>query len=275
MDLQFAVSADVVKQVRRFFDSLPMTSDHRPLVFLSGLMLAPCAWAQDMVGPDWLKLLLAFPKLLLYAIGEFALFLVPLFALLAFGSWLLSRRSEKSPDRMSRTPVLVVLTLITAVPALLYWTMAPQTADPARTYRSTTTPEVKMPALQSPVGKAWPKDTGYLDMPQGGQGGRGSIVVSGKGSYQRHYVKLCVAKQAACPGLRHAFLQKFSQFEFSDLPPGEYELRYMPIDRPRTGGRSQPITLAGYAGESFVVTITDSPVLDSKYPVVGIRIEDF
>jgi hypothetical protein len=243
---------------------------------LPALLLATEARAQsDMIGPDWLKLLLALPKLVIYAIGEFALFLAPLFAVLALVSWLAFRRREQGADRMPRTAVLVVLTLITAIPGFLYWTMAPQTPDPARSYRSTTTPDVKMQPLVPPAGKAWPKETGYLDLPQGAHGGRGSIVVSGNASFRRHYVKLCVAKQAACPGLRHAFLQKYSQFEFRDLPPGDYEVRYMPIDRPKVGGRSQPITLAGYAGESFVVTITDSPVVDSKYPVVGIRIEDF
>lgn len=228
-----------------------------------------------MIGPDWLKLLLVLPKLVLYAIGEFALFLAPLFAMLALVSWLLSRRREPVAGRLPSTAVLVALTVITAIPALLYWTMAPQTPDPARSYRSTTKPEVKMQPLAPPFGKAWPKETGYLAPPQDAQGGRGAIVVSGTASFQRHYVKLCVAKQAACSGLRHAFLQKHSRFEFRDLPPGDYEVRYMPIDRPRVGGRSQPITLAGYAAESAVVTVTDSPVLDSKHPVVGILIGDF
>lgn len=253
-----------------------MRADPKPRLLLPVLLLSSNAWAQsDMIGPDWLKLLLALPKLVLYAVGEFALFLAPLLAVLALVSWLVSRRREQSANRMPRTAVLVVLTVITAIPALLYWTMAPQPPDPAKSYRSTTTPDVKMQPLAPPAGKAWPKDTSYLDLPQGAQGGRGSIVVSGKASFHRHYLKLCVAKQPPCPGLRHAFLQKYSQFEFRDLPPGDYEVRYMPIDRPRVGGRSQPITLAGYAAESVVVTITDSPVLDSKHPVVGIRIEDF
>lgn len=241
-----------------------------------GLLVAPPALAQDMMGPDWLKLLMAFPKLVLVVIGEFALFLVPVLLFLAVVSWLLSRRGGEAARRLPGAPVFVVLAVLTAVPGLIYWRIAPdEPPDPAKSYRSTTVKDRKVDPLLPPVGKAWPRDTRYLELPQGPQDGRGTIVVSGNASFRRHYVKLCVARQAACPGLRHAVLQKYSRFEFKDLPRGEYEVRYMPIDRPTVGGRSQPITIEGYGGESFTVTITDSPVLDSKYPVVGILPRDF
>lgn len=58
------------------------------------MVAAPPVLAQDMMGPDLLKLLLALPKLILFAAGEFALFLAPLFALLALGSWLAFRSRE-------------------------------------------------------------------------------------------------------------------------------------------------------------------------------------
>lgn len=240
-----------------------------------GLMTASPAFAQDMVGPDWLKMLLALPKLVLYAIGEFALFLVPALLVMAVMSLALSRWTVVRTDRLPSAPVLLSLAALMAVPALIFWLTAPESSDPARSYRPTTVKERKVDPLPPPAGKAWPRDTRYLELPQGPQDGRGTIVVSGTASFRRHYVKLCVARQAACPGLRHAVLQKYSRFEFRDLPRGEYEVRYMPIDRPTVGGRSQPITIEGYGGESFTVTITDSPVLDSKYPVVGILPRDF
>jgi|GEM_PF-3404663 len=238
--------------------------------------VVPRAWAQnDMIGPDWLKLLLAFPKLLLFAIGEFALFVAPLFLLLALVSWALGRWGGGVAGRLPGAPVFALLAALTAVPAFIFWQFAPQSTDPAKSYRPTTVKDRKVDPLKPPVGKSWPQNTGYLELPQGAQGGRGTIVVSGSASFRRHYVKLCVSKQVACPGLRHVFLQKHSRFEFRDLPPGDYEVRYLPIDRPTVGGRSQPITVAGYGGESHAVTITDSPVLDSKNPVVGILPGDF
>lgn len=191
-------------------------------------------------------------------------------------SWAVSRWGGPAAGRLPGAPVFVVLAALASVPALIYWLAAPEPVkDPARSYRPTPSRERKVDPLAPPTGRSWPRDTGYLDMPQGAQGGRGTIAVLGEASFRRHYVKLCVARQSACSGLRHVFLRKHSRFEFLDLPPGEYEVRYMPIDRPTVGGRSQPITMAGYGGETYSVTITDSPVLESKYPMVGILPGDF
>jgi len=244
---------------------------------LAGAMPVRVAFARDMVGPDWLELLLAFPKLALYAIGELALVLAPLFGLLAILSWIASRADRKLAGRMPGTSALVVLTVITAVPALIYWSSAPSTSsDPFKSYRSTTMRASKVDALEPPVGRAWPRETGYLDMPQGAQNGHGVIRVSSAFGLKRGaYVKLCEARKQPCPGLRHAFVQKGAEFSFRNLPPGEYEIRYMPIDRPTVGGRSQPIGISEYAEDPHVVRMTESPVLDSNYPVVGIWAKDF
>ena len=58
---------------------------------LAGAMLARIAYAKDMVGPDGLELLMALPKVALYAIGELSLVLAPLLGLLAILSWIVSR----------------------------------------------------------------------------------------------------------------------------------------------------------------------------------------
>jgi hypothetical protein len=254
-----------------------MPPKQKTLVLLSSLMLAPHAWAQqDMVGPDWLKLLLAFPKLVLYAVGEFALFLAPLFVLLAIVSWLLSRRGGKAASRLPGAPVFAVLAVLTAVPGLIYWRIAPdEPPDPAKSYRSTTVKDRKVDALAPPVGRSWPRETGYLDLPQGAQGGRGVIAVSGRASLHPVYVKLCEAGKQPCPGLRHAYIQKTGAFEFRDLPPGDYEVRYLRVDRPVVGGRSQPIRIGEFAEDPQTVRVIDTPVLDSKNPVVGILPKDF
>lgn len=246
-------------------------------ILLASMMLARPAYAQqDMVGPAWLQLLLASPRLVIYAIGEVALFLAPPLALLAIVSWVVSRRGGGIGSRTPSTLVLAVLTVLTAVPALIYWANAPETSsDPFKSYRSTTVKDRKVRPLAPPAGTSWPRDTGYLDLPQGVQGGHGVISVSGRSSFQRVYVKLCEAGERLCPGLRHAFVQRYSAFEFRNLPAGAYEVRYLPIDRPTIGGRSQPITISEHAEDVHVVKITDSPVLDSNYPVVGIYPKDF
>lgn len=245
-------------------------------LLLFGVGATSPAMAQDMVGPDWLKLLLAFPKLVLYAVGEFALFIAPLFALLAIVSWLLSRRHDGAAGRMPGAPVFALLAVLTAVPGLIYWRLAPDEApDSAKTYRPDAVKDRKVDPLPSPAGRAWPRDTGYLDLPQGAQGGRGVIALSGKASLHPVYVKLCEAGKQPCPGLRHAFIQKYGSFEIRDLPPGVYEVRYLPVDRPLVGGRSQPIRITEFAEDPHVVRIIDSPVLDSKNPVVGILPKDF
>jgi hypothetical protein len=246
------------------------------LTALAGALPIRAAYAQDMVGPDWLKLLLAAPKVLLYAIGEISLVLAPLLGLLALVSWIVPRLGGDLGRRVPGTSTLVVLTVLTAVPALIFWSNAPDTSsDPFKSYRSTTTKARKVDALVPPVGRSWPRETGYLEMPQSAQGGHGVIRVSGRGSQNRVYVKLCEARMQPCSGLRHAFVEKGSELVLRNLPPGAYEVRYMFIDRPIVGGRSQPITISEYMEDDHVVKITDSPVLESNYPVVGIYLKDF
>jgi len=240
-------------------------------------MLVPPAHAQqDMVGPDWLKLVSAGPKVLLYGLGELALYLTVLFAVLAMLSWLASAAGSRIGRHLPSAQICVVLMLFAAVPGSIYWLNAPnEPPDPARSYRSSTVPDRKVDRLAPPPGVHWPRETGYLDMPQGARGGIGVIVVSGRASTHRAYVKLCEAGKQVCPGLRHAFVQKHTDFEFRELPAGNFEVRYLPIDRPTIGGRSQPIRISGYIEDPHEVRITDSPVLDSKYAVVGIDPRDF
>jgi hypothetical protein len=70
-------------------------------------------------------------------------------------------------------------------------------------------------------------------------------------------------------------VQRGSEFKFRNLPPGTYEVRYMPIDRPTVGGRSQPVRISEYEEDEHVVRMTSTPVLNSNYPVVGIYLKDF
>lgn len=248
-----------------------------PTLLLVCAALAPAAHAQqDMVGPDWLKLLLAGPKVLLYGLGELALYLTGLFAVLAILSWIASATSSRVGRHLPSARISVVLMLFAAAPGLIYWLDAPdEPPNPALSYRSTTTPDRHVDRLAPPPGIRWPQETGYLALPQGAHGGTGVIVVSGSASTHRVYVKLCEAARQPCQGLRHAFLQKHTSFEFRELPAGTYEVRYLPIDRPIIGGRSQPIRISGYIEDPHEVRITDSPVLDSKYAVVGIDPKDF
>lgn len=239
------------------------------------VFVAP-AHAQDMAGPDWLKLVLAWPKVLLYGLGELALYLSALFAALAMLSWLATIADIRLGRHLPDVRVSVALMLLAAVPGLIYWLNAPdEPPDPARSYRSSTSPDRKVDRLEPPPGVRWPRESGYLPMPQQAQGGTGVIVVSGRASTHRVYVKLCEAGRQACPGLRHAFVQKYTAFEFRGLAAGSYEVRYMPIDRPTIGGRSQPIRISGFIEDPHEVRITDSPVLDSRDAVVGILPKDF
>lgn len=237
--------------------------------------LARPAHAQkDMVGPDWLVMIGALPKLVVHAAGEFALVLAPVLALLAVISWVAARKSDSTRNRNPGTSILVVLAVLAAALAMAYMAMAPaEPANPFKSYRSTSTGDAWIAPLAPPVGKSWPASTGYLDMRQAAQGGHGAIVV--RASSHGIYVKLCAAGMQPCPGLRHAFVQERSVFAFRDLPAGSYEIRYMPIRRPSIGGRSQPIRISGYVEDEHVVKAVDSPVLDSNYPVVGIELKDF
>ncbi|MBL8378905.1 MAG: hypothetical protein JNM79_13625 [Burkholderiales bacterium] len=229
---------------------------------------------KDMVGPDWMAMVWALPKLVLYAAGELSLFLAPLFALFAIFTWIAAHKGGKAAKRFTGTPVFVMLAILTGVAGLAYRAAAPDRHDGSfGPNRSAAKKGNKDTTLAPPTMKPWPKSTGYLDMPQSAQGGQGVITVKSK--YSAIYVKLCVAGVQPCPGLRHAFMRESSEFSFRDLPPGSYEVRFMPIDHPTIGGRSQPITFAeGVAAES-VVTIGTSLALGSRDPIVGITPQDF
>lgn len=244
-----------------------------PLVLASVLLAAP-AHAADAVGPEWLKLVSAFPIVVLQAVGQFSLFIAPLLALLSITTWGLNLTGSRLAKHVPNTATLVTLTILTAVPAAIYWANAPDaSSDPFKSYRSSTQPDRKVRPLKPPVGRTWPSKTGYLDMSQGAQGGHGVIRLAGTSTYLM-YVKLCEAVKGPCSGLRHAVVRGTDVFEFRNLPPGAYEIRYMPIARPLVGGRSQPISITEAAGE-HKVDLDSSPVLESNYPVVGILPQEF
>jgi hypothetical protein len=241
---------------------------------LALLVARPAHAQKDMVGPDWLAMIGAFPKLVVLAAGEFALVLAPVLALLAVIAWVAARRSDRTRDRNPGTSILVVLAVVAAALAMAYLALAPaEPSNPFKSYRSTSTRDATVAPLAPPGGKSWPASTGYLDMRQVAQGGHGVITV--RAGSHGIYVKLCEAGTQPCPGLRHAFVQERSVFAFRDLPAGTYEIRYLPIRRPTIGGRSQPIRISGYVEDEHVVTAVDSPVLDSRHPVVGIHPKDF
>lgn len=241
------------------------------------------AWAagtahaqRDMMGPDGIALLRALPHLMLAAIGELAVAATLLFAVLALFAWLSARVGRPRPRGVPTAGTLVVLALVAAVPAGLYLAFAPEepSNDPVRAYRSWTIPDRKVDPLPPPAGTAWPRATGYLALPQGAQGGHGVIRVSGAHMHPV-YVKLCAAGEAACPGLRHAFVARMGSFAFRDLPPGAYEVRWLPVDRPTVGGRSRTITVTPHVEDEHAVTIVDSPVFESRGPVAAIAAKDF
>lgn len=237
----------------------------------------PEAFAQDMVGPDWIKILLAFPTLVLYAIGEFALFLVPLLVILAAVSAVLRRLGHSAADYLPSAPTFVVLAALAGVPAFVFWTKGGGSAsDPARAPIVKTRKDRPVSPLDPPVGKAWPSATGYLDLPREAQEGQGVIRVSAWASMYDTYLKLCRAGQQPCSGLRHAYLRKGDKFSFRGLPAGEYELRYLFVARPVVGGRSRPIRISEYLEDDHEVRIDDTPVLDSpRNPIIGIYRKDF
>lgn len=230
-----------------------------------------------MMGPDWLEMLSWLPMLVLYAIGEFALFLVPCLLAMAVVTAVLRRAGMKLADHVPAASTLVVLALFAAVPGGIYWMKASDDPpDPARAPRVITSGEEKVPPLTPPVGKSWPRATGYLDLPRSAEGGPGIVLVSARASMYDTYLKLCEVGQQLCPGLRHAYLRKSEEFHFRGLPEGEYELRYLFIARPIVGGRSRPIRISGYAEDPHVIRIDDSPVLETpRNPIVGICARDF
>lgn len=230
-----------------------------------------------MMGPDGLKLLEAFPLVVLYAIGEFALFLVPVLLGLGILTALLRRFRLHYSERVPGPTTFFVLAILAAVPGGIYWLHAPASTpstDPFRSYRSTTTPDASVKPLAPPAAKDWPSETGYLDLPRTTQPGVGVVRVRG-GMYDV-YVKLCGVGSSNCADMRHAFLKRGTEFSFAGLPPGDYEVRYLPIRRPTVGGRSRPIRVSEYVADDHVVRIDDSPVFESpRNPIVAIYPRDF
>lgn len=235
---------------------------------------AACVFAGDMMGPDFFKLVMALPLMALYAIGEFAFFLAPLFVVLAVVVAVLGRFGIQVADHVPSPATFLVLAALSAVPGFIYWNSGAIAPDPAAPPRVTTRREPKMDPLAPPVGKAWPRETGYLDLPQQAQGGLGVIRV--RASMNPVYVKLCEAGKQPCPGLRHAYVARSQEIVFRGLPAGDYEVRYLPIERPRVGGRSRPIRVADYVEDDHLVRVDDSPTLDApSKPIVGIYAKDF
>lgn len=162
-----------------------------------------------MVGLNWLAMLPALPRLIVYAAGEFSMFLAPVLA---------------------------------AIPGVGYWLTVGR-HDAANGfgagYVSTTIPAPRVAALEPPLGTEWPRSTGYLALPQLATGGDGVIRV--RASMSRVYVKLCEAGQRECPGLRHALIERGDRFDFRGVAVGSYEVRYCPsigparaVDRSRS-----------------------------------------
>ena len=238
-------------------------------------MPARIALAGDMMGPDLFRLLTALPLLVVYAIGEFALFLVPFFLVMAVVTAILRRFRVGLAEHLPGATTFLVLAALAGVPGFIYWNSGAVSPDPAAPPRvSITAREAKVDPLAPPVGKAWPKQTGYLDLPQQAQGGLGVIRV--RTSMTPVYVKLCEAGKQPCPGLRHAYIARSQEFAFTGLPQGEYEVRYLPIPRPTVGGRSRPIRVSDFVEDDHVVRVDDSPVLDTpRNPIVGIYARDF
>lgn len=234
------------------------------------------AWAQgDMMGFDLLKLLGAVPSLVLHALGEFALALLALLLLTALAAWIVARvrpdgesGGGKSSSRLRhlRGPLPVIaITIVVGAAALFHGLNGgPGKSSPP-----------KGPRPQSPTGKAWPDKTGYLDMPQSPSTGVGVIKLTHRSSGGRVYVKLCEAGQGSCPGLRHAIIQKFGEFEFRGLPAGSFEVRMIYIDPPTVAGKSRPIRIEEGSAEAVVVRLPAEPVLDSRDPVYGVPKEQF
>jgi hypothetical protein len=224
------------------------------------------------MGPDWLKLLGAYPKLILHGIGQIALFAVPVFLLLALVMRLVTRTPGLRKSRAPSAAAFLVLAGIAAVPAAIYVIVEPEAL---RRYAGDRMQPAPPPSarLSPPVGTDWPRDTRYLPLPLRAQGGSGVIRVE-NGIYRIH-LKLCAAGEVLCPGLRHAVVQRQQAFEFRDLPAGIYEIRYLPIDRPTIGGRSRPIDIAADAPAASVVKITDSLSLGSRDAITGISPASF
>jgi hypothetical protein len=228
------------------------------------------AWAQrDMIGFDLLAFLAVLPALVWAALGEMLLVLAGAAVLMLVLGWLDAKfraaaaggdRAVSGGRRLSHAAVAAVIAAAVAL-ALLYerWS-GPAHQPPAR----------KAAVLQAPNGKAWPKTTDYLDLPQAANAGGGTIRVSHRSGAGRAWVKLCEAGRPVCAGLRHAIVQRNGEFEFGGLAAGTYEIRYILIDRSHIAGRSRPVAVSGDPGAIPVVKLPAEPSLHSMEAVAGI-----
>lgn len=235
---------------------------------------SPAEARQDMVGPDWMRLSGALPALVLQVLGSIAVVLAPVLLFATVASWFLSRKARSG--RAGITVLLLGLTIPTMALAAYHWRNAP--AEPPGGFMGNyrhSRPDPRLAPLEPPAGVEWPERTGYLEMPQLARGGRGVITVRRFSTFPV-YVKLCVAGEARCPGLRHAVFYN-GEFEFRDLPAGSYEVRYIPIRNPRFAGRSRRPILIGEDGLPRTrVSLSDSPTFDSpRDEVVGLKPADF
>lgn len=265
------------KRLQRLSYAMPHFStgrSHATHVLVIVSSMPRLGWAQrDMVGFDLLALLGALPSLVLHALGELALVLLALLLLVAVIAWVASRfqsvedsKGERPSTllRYLRGPLPVVAMTIVVGAAALFHVASGGPGGSSKGER-----------LQSPSGKAWPDKTGYLDMPQSPSNGTGVIKLTHRSSGGRVYVKLCEAGEGSCPGLRHAIIQKFGEFEFRGLPAGSFEIRMIYIDPPIVAGKSRPVRIEEGSGEAVVLRLPAQPVLNSNDPIYGVPKEQF
>lgn len=253
-----------------------MRSRRLPVRILPMMLALPqAAWAQrDMIGFDLMAFLAALPALMWAAFGEMLLILAGAVVLMLVLGWIDAKVRAAAPRgdasvsgvrRLSQGVLAAVIALGVAL-VLLYGRWGGPAHHPH---------PKKAVALQAPNGKAWPATTGYLAMPQAAGGGSGALRVSHRSSAGRAWVKLCEAGTPVCAGLRHAIVQRNSEFEFGGLAAGTYEVRCILIDRPHIAGRSRPVVISGESSEMPVVKLPAEPSLHSKEAVSGIEAAAF
>jgi hypothetical protein len=205
------------------------------------------------VETGWIRLVEIIPSVVLYGIGQFAVWLAAVSLLLAIVSLALEHVTGR-PGRLPAAARLLLMALIAAVPGAIYLA-----SDRGESREPQVESRKKLP---SPFGKGWPKETGYVDAKQFAQGGTGVIRITA--GYANIFVKLCEPGQAQCLGLRTVFLRGRTSFELRDLAPGRYEVRYMPIEHPGLGGRSEPIEIRTGEAAPVVLEVGNSLGLNTR-----------
>lgn len=201
----------------------------------------------------WIRLIEAFPAVVVYGVGQFAVWLAAVGLLLAVVSLALEHFARR-PSRLPPAGGLLVMALIAAVPGAFY--LVTVHVQPRQA-------QVDGPRkLPSPFGKGWPKETGYIDARQSAQGGQGVIRI--EAGNMNILAKLCEAGRSDCPGLRTAFLRGRTSFELRDVAAGRYEVRFMPIESPNLGGRSEPIDIGPGAAAPVVLRVGNSLGLNTR-----------